>query len=371
MPLGSSIRWTPRAGVGQREPPFSVFITQPAFVAVHGHLSAPDGAGGCGFLAGSLLHCPETGQPYVLVDSTIRLPWPSVSHDAKHLIAQGWAQADEELRATRRHLVGWYHGHPPTDTTLSRAEADAHLTFFDRPWHVALVVAPGDEPGGGFFCHTASPEWQKEHLPFYEVLGGDPRSADARQATAVPWVNYCRAEDIVAAGDVAVAAGAGTQTRILFPEEFAGEEIPVPSAEPRTLRRAARYGMYGLAGLLPAAGLVGLYLARGAAWPVGRSAGGNPTPAVAAERIDRLADSVAAATAAFDVRARLFESHRMTCFDLGRGMTDVEVRWMAYNVAGGGAPVTRDSARSARDQALYGAVDAVERQFEGSACPRP
>ena len=275
------------------------------------------------------MHCPETGQPYVLVDSTIRLPWPSVSHDAKHLIAQGWAQADEELRATRRHLVGWYHGHPPTDTTLSRAEADAHLTFFDRPWHVALVVAPGDEPGGGFFCHTASPEWQKEHLPFYEVLGGDPRSADARQATAVTWVNYCRAEDIVAAGDVAVAAGAGTQTRILFPEEFAGEEIPVPSPEPRTLRRAARYGMY------------------------------------------RLADSVAAATAAFDVRARLFESHRMTCFDLGRGMTDVEVRWMAYNVAGGGAPVTRDSARSARDQALYGAVDAVERQFEGSACPRP
>ena len=61
----------------------------------------------------------------------------------------------------------------------------------------------------------------------------------------------------------------------------------------------------------------------------------------------------------------------MTCFDLGRGMTDVEVRWMAYNVAGGGAPVTRDSARSARDQALYAAVDAVERQFEGSACPRP
>ena len=165
--------------------------------------------------------------------------------------------------------------------------------------------------------------------------------------------------------------GQGTRAHVLFPDEFDDEPDPAPRQQLHRFRRAARYGLYGLAGLVPALGLLGLYLARGAASP-----GRSPTREAAvqlgaADRLDPLADTVALATAAFDLRARLFQSRRMTCTDLARGLTDVEERWMAYNVARRGAPVSRDSVRSARDQTLYADVDAVERRFERSTCPRP
>jgi len=374
MPLASSIRWTPTGEAARGDPPFSIFITQRALVAVHDHLVA--GPTRCGFLTGGLLHCPETEQPYVLIDSTIWLPGLNVGHDAKRLIAQGWSLADEELRATRRHLVGWYNGHPAAGTTLSRSDADAHLTFFDRPWHVVLVVASGDDPTGGFFCRTTSQEWASEHLPFYEVLDGEAPPPDTPKTTVVSWRNYRTEEEVIAASDVALVAGQGTQTRVLFPDEFDEEPVPTSPQQLHRFRRVARYGLYGLAGLVPALGLFGLYLARGAESSHGRSPTAEPAaqPAAqlgASDRLDPLADTVALATAAFDLRARLFQSRRMACSDLARGLTDVEQRWMAYNMVHRGAPVSRDSARGARDQSLYADVDAVERKFERSTCPRP
>src|SRR3989442_2263801 len=241
MPRASSIRWTPTGEAARGDPPFSIFITQRALVAVHDHLVA--GPTKCGFLTGGLLHCPETEQPYVLIDSTIWLPGLNVGHDAKRLIAQGWSLADEELRATRRHLVGWYNGHPAAGTTLSRSDADAHLTFFDRPWHVALVVASGDDPTGGFFCRTTSQEWASEHLPFYEVLDGEAPPPDTPKTTVVSWRNYRTEEEVIAASDVALVAGQGTQTRVLFPDEFDEEPVPTSPQQLHRFRRVARYGL--------------------------------------------------------------------------------------------------------------------------------
>ncbi len=372
MPIASSICWIPTGGAARGEPPFSIFITQQALVAVHDRLVAPAGATGCGFLTGGLLHCPETGRPYVLIDSTIWLPWPNVGHDAKRLIAQAWSLADEELRATRRHLVGWYHGHPTADTALSRSDVDAHLTFFDRPWHVALVLALGDDPAGGFFCRTASPEWGSEHLPFYEVLPGEAVSTDTPKTTVVSWANYHTEEEVIAASDVAPVAGHGTNTWVLFPDEFEEEPVPTPEQRPRWLQLAARYRWYALAGLVLALGLVGLYLVRSAA----SSHDPSPTSESAAQfgaagRLDPWADTVALATAAFDLRVRLFRNRRMTCADLARGLTNMEQSWKAYSLARRDAPALMDSARSARDRSLYADVDAAERVFERSGCPRP
>ncbi len=89
------------------------------------------------------------------------------------------------------------------------------------------------------------------------------------------------------------------------------------------------------------------------------------------DRLDRLADTVALATAAYDLRARLFASRRMACPELARGLVDVEEHWMAYSLARRDAAAVMDAARNARDQALDAQVDVVEHQFEGSPCPRP
>lgn len=375
MPLASSILWVPTGRATHGKPPFSIFITRQALVAVHEHLVDPAGETRCGFLTGGLSYCPESEQPYVFIDSAIWLPGPSVGDDAKRLIARGWSLANEELRTTRRHLVGWYNGHPAAGTTLSGSDADAHLTFFDRPWHVAMVVASGDGPAGGFFCRTTSQGWASEHLPFYEVVDGEVLPPDIPKSTVMSWRNYRTDQALNAASQVGLVAGQETQTQVLFPDEFDEEPVPAPPQPRHRFQRAVRYGLYGLAGLAPALGLFGL-LTRGAQSSHGRS----PTPdpmeqssaqLAAADRLDSLADTVALATAAFDLRARLFQSRRMACSGLARGLAEVEERWMAYNVARRHAPVSRDSARGARDQSLYADVDAVEHNFERSRCARP
>jgi hypothetical protein len=61
----------------------------------------------------------------------------------------------------------------------------------------------------------------------------------------------------------------------------------------------------------------------------------------------------------------------MHCPELARGLVQVEERWTTYNSVGKESGVALDSARTARDRALYADVDGVEKRFERSACPRP
>jgi hypothetical protein len=87
--------------------------------------------------------------------------------------------------------------------------------------------------------------------------------------------------------------------------------------------------------------------------------------------LDRVADTLGLAIAAFDLRARLFASRQMQCPELARGLVLVEGRWTTYNVVRKETTVPLDSVRTARDRALYTDVDGVERRFERSACTRP
>ena len=100
----------------------------------------------------------------------------------------------------------------------------------------------------------------------------------------------------------------------------------------------------------------------------------GPLTAAAAtplERLDRVADTLALAIAAFDLRAQLFASRQMQCPELGRGLVLVEERWTTYNSVRKERGTPLDSARTARDRALYTDVDGVERRFERTACTRP
>ncbi len=61
----------------------------------------------------------------------------------------------------------------------------------------------------------------------------------------------------------------------------------------------------------------------------------------------------------------------MQCSDLARGLVVVEERWAEYSAARAGVGTVQDSARITLDRTLYAGVDATERQFERSKCPRP
>jgi hypothetical protein len=88
-------------------------------------------------------------------------------------------------------------------------------------------------------------------------------------------------------------------------------------------------------------------------------------------RFDRLADTLALAIESYQVRAQMFDAHRMTCEDLARGLVLSEQEWIGYNAVRRVAQAALDSTRSTRDLGLYRDIEATERHFEQSGCARP
>ena len=230
--------------------------------------------------------------------------------------------------------------------------------------------------------------WAQECLPFYELV--DPASfrPDGSKPTCLRWDNYRTEETalvppaalsvpaVSAALDPLPAVGraaSSVQPWAFLPDQFGGDdEDEGRRASHARVGRIARWTAYAAAGVVGVAGLLRLYSA-GAA-PASRGSDPGSSAAVAAtslEPVDRAADTLALAIAAFDLRAQLFASRQMQCPELARGLILVEERWTTYNSVRkeNGAPL--DSARTARDGALYTDVDGVERRFERSACPRP
>jgi len=402
MPVAASILWHPtHAGAASAAPSF-IFITQRALSAVQEHCAAMR-ATCSGLLTGQLFLSPDTGEPYVVVESTIRLPM-SPGDTARGALVQGWVVAQSVLRATGEQLVGWYRGEGSDDETdapqpteesesdeveLSLAEAEAHTALFPQPWQLALKVGPGR---GGVFSPAAGGAWAHRCLSFYEVVDPSAVGPDGSTRTGLAWDNYRSDQAVVRAGPPAVASPPPgpvvpeppapvarrpprQSPRVLLPDQF-GDAIGPARHKPSNLssraRRVAQVGAYGAVGLLALAGLFRLYSAL--ASPTSSSARPSAVEVAAATpeaRLDRAADTLALAIAAFDLRARLFASRQMQCTELARGLVLVEERWTSYNAARKDGGASLDSARTARDRNLYVDADEVERRFERSGCPRP
>jgi len=374
MPIAASILWKPIDGAAEQDAAFPVFITQRALAAVHDHCAATRAA--CfGLLVGDVVDSAETAAPYVVVESTIRLP-ASPEDDAKTVLVQGWVVAQDVLRKSGDLLVGWYRG-GGAEAALSPAEADAHRAFFVQPWQLAVVVGSGDTTVGGVLRRSASDGWAQDCLPFYELV--DPASfrLDGSKPTQLRWDNYRTEETALVPPPAlplpAVSAAPGPNTpppRVFLPDEFGAEPAPGPWTPGVPVARIARWAAYAGAGLLAVAGLFRLYAALASpAAPAPVAPAAMATSPLA--RLDRAADTLGLAIAAFDLRAQLFASHQMHCPELARGLVLVEERWTAYNGVRKESSVALDSARTARDRALYADVDGVEKRFERSACPRP
>ena len=93
------------------------------------------------------------------------------------------------------------------------------------------------------------------------------------------------------------------------------------------------------------------------------------SPALA--RLDALADSLAQAVRNYDDRARLYDKRQLDCPSLGRGIIAVERRLVAYGVQRAAVRGALDAGRVSRERAQRASVDAAERQFRQSQCPRP
>ena len=197
----------------------------------------------------------------------------------------------------------------------------------------------------------------------------------ARPVSAPAYEPFVRLNSPVPAG---ATAPARANHPVLLPEADLDDELPRPARQPRwyePLAKPAAYIAAGLAGALLVTALSVVMGARFGSQSANRVTGDSaPDPQLqlmSAATLDRRADSLALALAAFSLRASMYDTRRMGCAGLARGLQQVEDGWLAYNVARKATLAFNDSAREARDQSLYADVRAVELRFERSPCTRP
>ncbi len=199
-------------------------------------------------------------------------------------------------------------------------------------------------------------------------------------------------EPVVRLGTPAVSGpgGAGSHPNhpVLLPEPDTDYEIVPPPSPPiarpspaafakphwyRALSRPAAYIASGIAGAVLVTVVYGILGSRAAATGgrAGSDAAPGGVPVSDTAVLDRRADTLALAISAFTMRAGMYDSRRMPCNGLARGLTQVEDGWLAYNIARKELMAASDPARDARDKSLYADVRAVEVRFERSSCARP
>jgi len=148
-------------------------------------------------------------------------------------------------------------------------------------------------------------------------------------------------------------------------------DTAVPAARPTPKVRWYTYVASGLVGAVVVTAIYGLLAARSGS--SGNSADRARAGVAVSDTavLDRRADTLALAISAFSMRATMFDTRRMPCTGLARGLTQVEDAWLGYNIARKDLMAGIDPARNARDKSLYADVRGVEVKFERSACARP
>ena len=392
IPLATSVLWRPAGAEPRQEPgPLPIFIAQRVLLALTEHgAAAPHPC--FGLLTGNVFRSPETAAPYLLIDSTIRLPAaPGAGAHPKAVLLDGWVVAQGVVQRTGDQVVGWYRAgagsHGLADVGLTPAEAETHAAMFAQPWQVAITVHAGEDNArnGAVVRRTANEAWPHQCLAFYEVIDTAALGSDDARQSSLQWTNY-RAEETAlvpvepppAPMTPALPAPPARQTpltgaapervplSVLLPEQFADGDSRIDR-----FRSGGRVAAYGAVGVLAAVGLFRLYGAIASPTTRGASSGAPAVAATPQEQVDRAADTLSLAIAAFDLRAQLFGSRQMQCPELAQGLVVVEDRWTAYNRARQNAGVTLDSTHTVRDRSLYADADNVERRFERSGCRRP
>ena len=197
-------------------------------------------------------------------------------------------------------------------------------------------------------------------------------------------------EPVVRMGTPALPSGGASHPNhpVLLPDADGEDEIapipPMPAAAPahttiiapkprwyRGLARPATYLAAGVAGAVLVTVLYG-FLGSRLTSPGGRGGSEYGAGGFVADTLvlDRRADTLALAISAFTMRASMYDSRRMPCTGLARGLAQVEDAWLAYNMARKDL-MTVDPTRDTRDKSLYSDVRTVEVRFERSSCTRP
>ena len=379
MPLADSILWSPAVGGTHRPAPL-MFFAQHTLRKIHDRLATLPNGLGIGLLAGRRFIDARSGAQFVLIDGALPLPVLQSEDEATHALAQGLRGA-----AAGIEIVGWYRSHSFTDAALTPSDVETQSELFGERSDTAIVmvVAAGGE-AGGVFRQSSSPAWPVEALPMYEWLA-EPAKTDGPKPTMLTWQNYHAAEPVARVGSaVRETSNERVNSRpvLLVPEADIDDDAPVvvvgPAPAHKRFLKPAIYVACVLGGAVLVGAVSAIINSRDASGnsrsggPSGTGVAGEPgTAAFALAVLDKRADTLALALAAFVDRSRMFEARQMTCAGLQRGVQQVEDNWLSYNIARREILTPFDGQREERDRTLYADVRTAERQFERSGCPRP
>ncbi len=80
------------------------------------------------------------GRPYVVAEEYLTAENDATSVSVK-FTRDAFTSLSEKLSGGN-NIVGWAHSHPDFGCFLSSIDLAAHASFFDEPYHFALVVDP-------------------------------------------------------------------------------------------------------------------------------------------------------------------------------------------------------------------------------------
>ena len=232
IPVEQSIHWKPlhdphyvvaslQPGDGGRRP---IFVRQQVLARVEALVRA-HGRRAYGLLIGQFYHCSVTSADYIIVESVAEQGLVSDEMDMAAGITEAIADRSAEQRA---HIVGWYRGVPTVEAKPSPNTASTHMSLFQQPWHVALVVGEGADISHGalFLRDTVNSRWF--HAPFYELLEQAPAQHEPKP-TVVDWPHhYITAESVVPA-----------RLDVIAPTELADARAKSKYDRPKPGRQAA------------------------------------------------------------------------------------------------------------------------------------
>lgn len=182
----------------------------------------------------------------------------------------------------------------------------------------------------------------------------------SRPAGAPPY------EPVVRLGTPAVSGGGPASHPnhpVLLPDPDTDDDVaprpPSPSTRPaskvhwyRALARPTAYAASALAGAVLVTALYGLLGSRSASsgGRAGSDAASGGAPVSDTAMLDRRADTLALVISGFTMRAGMYDSRRMPCSGLARGLAQVEDSWLSYNIARKDLMASSDPTRDARDK---------------------
>lgn len=178
IPTAISRRWWSDLENGIEQPPFSVFVTQKAFVRINVHAGSDLENEVGGWLVGSWREDPDTSEKFIVIEAV--LPAYHTVHGSAYLTFTQESQVamyDEmDERYPDSELVGWYHTHPRMGVFLSKYDIWLHNHFFPNPWQVALVVEPYSRTAGFFIPKENGSLDPRYYYGFNEIHNRTPRS---------------------------------------------------------------------------------------------------------------------------------------------------------------------------------------------------